>query len=82
MKFTVFMSLWPCTTNNLISNWPRTRKFSQLFKKTSGKTDAFHFSNHSYALVTLYVQFYALIGQNFKGEFMWKFKQYLEICLL
>ena len=37
-----------------------------------GKTDAFHFSHHSYALVTLQVQFYALIGQNLTGEFMRK----------
>ena len=41
-------------------------------KIQAGKTDAFHFSHHSYALVTLQVQFYALIGQNLTGEFMRK----------
>ena len=57
MKYVVFMSLWPSTINILISNWPRTRKFSQVFKDASRKTDAFHFSHHSHALVTLHVQF-------------------------
>ena len=53
MKYVVFMSLWPRTIKILISNWPRTRKFSQFFKNTGGKT----FSYHGHALVTLYVQF-------------------------
>ena len=59
MKNVVFMSLWPSTINILISNWPRTRKFSQLLKMQAGKTDAFHFSRHSHTLVTLalHVQF-------------------------
>ena len=43
--------------NLLISNWSRTRKFSQSFKIQAGKTEAFHFFHHSYALVMLYVQF-------------------------
>ena len=52
------MSLWRSTINILISNWPRTRKFSQLsyLKMQAGKTDAFHLSHHSHALVTLHVQ--------------------------
>ena len=50
------MLLWPSTMNILILNWPRTRKFSQLFKIKAGKTDAFHFSHHSHALVTFHVQ--------------------------
>ena len=33
---------------------------------------SFWLSHHSLALVTLYVQFYALIGQNLTGEFMRK----------
>ena len=33
---------------------------------------AFDFSHQGHALVTLYVQFYALIGQNLTGEFMRK----------
>ena len=43
------------TIKVLISNWPRTRKFSQLLQ--AGKTVAFDFSHHGHALVTLYVQF-------------------------
>ena len=39
----------------LISNWPRTRKFSQLLQ--AGKTVAFDFAHHGHALVTLYFQF-------------------------
>ena len=34
------MSLWPRTLKILISNWPRTRKFSQLFKNR-GREDLF-----------------------------------------
>ena len=52
MKYVVFM----CgTIKILISNWPRTRKFSQLLQ--AGKTVAFDFSHHGHALVTFYVQF-------------------------
>ena len=55
MKYVVLMSLyiWPRTVKMLISNWPRTRKFSQFLKMQAGKT----FSYHGHALVTLYVQF-------------------------
>ena len=52
MKYVVFMCR---TIKILISNWPRTRKFSQLLQ--AGKTVAFDFSHHVHALVTLYVQF-------------------------
>ena len=56
MKYAVFMCR---TIKILISNWPRTRKFSQLLQ--AGKTVAFDFSHHVpchvNALVTLYVQF-------------------------
>ena len=52
MKYVVFMCR---TIKILISNWPRTRKFSQLLQ--AGKTVAFDFSRHVHALVTLYVQF-------------------------
>ena len=45
MKYVVFMSLWPRTIRILISNYPRTRKFSQFFL------------NAGHALVKLYVQF-------------------------
>ena len=52
MKYVVFMSLWPLTVKILNSNWPRTRKLSQLFKNTGEDL-----SYHGHALVTLYVQF-------------------------
>ena len=54
MKYVVFMSLWLRTIKRLISNWPRTRKFSQLIKNTGREKT---FSYHGHALVTLYVQF-------------------------
>ena len=50
----VLMPLWPPAINILISNWCRTRKFSQSFKIQAGKTEAFHFFHHSHALITLY----------------------------
>ena len=60
----------------LLTFWFQTdlgRENSACYLKIQvGKTDAFHFSHHSYALVTLQVQFYALIGQNLTGEFMRK----------
>ena len=52
MKYVVFV--WR-TIKMLISNWRRTRKFSQLLQ--AGKTVAFDFSHHGQELVTLYVQF-------------------------
>ena len=52
MKYVVFRCR---TIKILISNWPRTRKFSQLLQ--AGKTVAFNFAHHGHALLTLYVQF-------------------------
>ena len=52
LTYAVFMCR---TIKSLISNWPRTRKFSQLFK--AGKTTAFDVAHHSHVLVTLKVQF-------------------------
>ena len=43
------------TIKILISNWPRTRKFSHLLQ--AGKTVAFDFAHRGHALVTLYFQF-------------------------
>ena len=37
----VLMSLWPRAINILISNWSRTRKFSQSFKNTSREDRGF-----------------------------------------
>ena len=46
MKSVVVMSLWPRIIKILISNQPRTRKFSQFFKNTS-KEDIFSPMSHS-----------------------------------
>ena len=53
------------TIKILISNWPRTRNFSQLLQ--AGKTVAFDFSRHVHALVTLYVQFLCSDWSKFDG---------------
>ena len=52
LTYAVFMC---CTIKSLISNWPRTRKFSQPLQ--AGTTVDFDFSHHGHALVTPYVQF-------------------------
>ena len=69
MKYVVFMSLWPSTIKILISNLPRTRKFSQLFKNTGGEDLFLPWSRVGHVLRPI---FYALIGQNLTGEFMQK----------
>ena len=59
----------------LMSLWPRAINISASHLKIqAGKTEAFHFSHHRHALITLYDRpiFYALIGQNLTGEFMQK----------
>ena len=53
MKYVVFMSLWPRTIKILISNLPRTRKFSQLFKNTDGEDLFSPWSRVGYALQLL-----------------------------
>ena len=65
IKYVGFMSLWPRTIKILISNWSRTRKFSQFLKNTGG-------GRPFLTMVTLYVNFYALIGQNLTDGFMRK----------
>ena len=52
MKYVVFVCR---TIKILISNWLRTRKFSQLLQ--AAKIVAFDFAHHGHALVTPYVQF-------------------------
>ena len=52
LKYVVFMC---CTSNILISNWPQTRKSSQLLR--ARKTVGFAFAYHGHVFVTLYVQF-------------------------
>ena len=48
------MSLWPSTKKKLTSD---AKNSISYLKMQTGKTDAFHFSHHSHALVTLHVQF-------------------------
>ena len=54
----------------LISNWPPTRKFSQLLQ--TGKTVPFDFAHHDHALVMVFVQFLCCdwwtFGRWFHGE--------------
>ena len=76
MKYVVFICR---TIKILISNWPRTWKFSQLLQV--GKTVAFDFSRHVHALVTLYVQFLWLV-KIWHVSSCGKFMQHLESCLL
>ena len=68
VKYLVFMSLWPRTIKILISNWPRTRKFSQFFTNTGGEDLFLPWSSIGHALCPIFV----LIGQNLTREFMWK----------
>ena len=62
MKYVVFTSLWPSTIKILISDWPRTRKFSQRRPFLTTVTGWSRSTSN----------FYALIGQNLTGEFMRK----------
>ena len=55
------------TIKILISNWPRTRKFSQLLQ--AGKRVAFDFAHHDHALVTLFVQFLCCDWSKFEKWF-------------
>ena len=69
MKYVVFMSR---TFKSLISNWPRTQKFNQLLQAGKAITIVMRWSLST-------SNFYALIGQNLKGEFMReKFMEHLE----
>ena len=79
MKYVVFMSLWPCTVMILISNWPRTRKFSQFFKNTGGEDLFLPRSRIGHALRPILMLWLVKIWQvSSCGEFM----QHLESCLL
>ena len=68
------MPLWPRAINILISNWSRTRKFSQSVKNTSREDRGLSlFSPQSRVDHALRPSnFYALIGENLTGEFMQK----------
>ena len=79
MKYVVFMSLWPRIVKILISNWPRTRKFSHFFKN-KGREDLFlPWSRVGHALRPIFVLRLVKIWQvSSCGKFM----QHLESCLL
>ena len=79
MKYVVFMSLWPLTVKILISNWPRTRKLSQLFDNTGGEDLFLPWSCVGHALRPIFVLWLVKIWQvSSCGKFM----QHLETCLL
>ena len=79
MKYVVFMSLWPVTVKILISNWPRTRKLSQLFKNTGGEDLFLPWSRVGHVLRPTFVLWLVKIWQvSSCGKFM----QRLESCLL
>ena len=79
IKYVVFMSLWPRTIRILISNWPRTRKFSQFFKNTGGEDLFLPWSRVGHALRPIFMLWLVKIWQvSSCGKFM----QHLETCLL
>ena len=79
MKYVVFMSLWPRTVKILISNWPRTRKFSHFFKNKGGEDLFLPWSRVGHALRPIFVLWLVKIWQvSSCGKFM----QHLESCLL
>ena len=57
MKYVVFVSLWLRAIKILMSNGPRTQKFSQLFKNTGGENLFFSWSRST-------SNAYPMIGQN------------------
>ena len=79
MKFVVFMSLWPRTIKILISNWPRTRKFSQFFKNTCGEDIFLPWSRVGHALRPIFMLWLLKI---WRVSSCGKFMQHLESCLL
>ena len=84
MKSAVFMSLWPRTVKILISNWPRTREFSQFFffKYRRGRpllTMVTRWSRVGHALRPTFVLWLVKIWQVSSCV---KFMQHLERCLL
>ena len=79
MKDVVFMSLWPRTVKILISNWPRTRKFSHFFKNKGGEDLFLPWSRVGHALRPIFMLWLVKIWQvSSCGKFM----QHLESCLL
>ena len=77
------MSLWPRTISILISNWPQTRKFNQLFKSKSREDRCFSlpspYSRVGHALRPILKLWLVKIWQvSSRGKFL----QHLETCLL
>ena len=67
------------TIKLLISNWPRTREFSQLLQ--TGKL-FLNFLTMVTRCSRSTSSFYDFIGQNLTDEYMRKFMHYLKTCLL
>ena len=63
----------------LISNWPRTRKFSQLFKNAGGQDLFLPWSPVGHALGPIFMLWLVKIWQVSSRR---KFMRYLETCLL
>ena len=57
------MSLWPSTIKILISNLPRTRKFSQLFKNTGGEDLLLSWTRVGHALRPIFMLWLVKIWQ-------------------
>ena len=76
------MSLWPSTIKILISNLPRTRKFSQLFKNTGGEHLLLSWTRVGHAPRPIFMLWLVKIWQvSSCGKFM-QHLQHLETCLL
>ena len=71
--------LMSCTYNILISIWPRTQKFSQFLQIWKAVTFDLPWSRVGHALRPIFMLW---LVKNLKGEFMGKFMQHLETCLL
>ena len=78
IRYVVFMSLWPRTIRILISNWSRTRKFSQFFQNFLSNL-FLPWSPISHALRPILMLWLVKIWQVSSYE---KFMQHLESCLL
>ena len=79
MKYVVFMSPWPRTVKILISNWPRTRIFSQVFKNTGAENLFLPWSRVGDALRPIFILW---LVKNWQVSSWGKFMQHLETCLL
>ena len=75
IKYVGFMSLWPHTVKILISNWSRTRKFSQFFKNTGGEDLFLPWSRCTSIFMPWLVKIWQMGSC---GKFMY----HLESCLL